>query len=185
MDSQEIRSKLATGTSQGVQQTRTTAEWFDLLYKGWFSTKTSTEELMRGSANEDAFIETLGCKSFVRATFEVGMLGSKSMRYIACSPDYIAVLDVTPFNGWNGGGEGFLCAEDMNLTLSTMEIKTSVAPTTMGHAVKLTSADVIQCDVGDETLYSYVPLELRKLFSRFLWWILSMQQLKSQLLMLE
>ena len=63
----------------------TCREWFEVFFKGWFSSKVSTEAMVRGSSNEGAVLSALTSFPFILTIFECGMLAMKHSRYLACS----------------------------------------------------------------------------------------------------
>jgi hypothetical protein len=72
-------------------RSRTMLETF---VSSWFSSSRSTEEMMRGSANEDAVIRALSRKPFIKAIYETGMSARTETPWLACSPDAIAVFSI-------------------------------------------------------------------------------------------
>ena len=73
------------------------------------------------------------------------------------------------FSEWEMGGEDVHSTTSGEDGLAAVEIKTKLALSSLDRAVSLTSADVLFCDVGDETFQNYVPREhmdqvIRQLF---------------------
>ena len=56
-------------------------------------------------------------------------------------------------------GEEVHSTKSGDVLLAAVEIKTKVAPSSLGRAVSLMSADVLFCDIGDEMFQKYVPRE--------------------------
>ena len=56
---------------------RALAENFELLAGSSTSTSRSSEAIMRGTVTENAAMNDLGSKKFIRAIFHCGMLGDK------------------------------------------------------------------------------------------------------------
>lgn len=57
---------------------------------------------MRGTVNEKAVLKSISIEPFVEVVFEVGMLAMKDARFLACSPDGIAVVKKSYFGGRSG-----------------------------------------------------------------------------------
>lgn len=158
MSSGAVRSSLGL-LSEQEGEGKTEQQWFDLFYKGWFSSKVSTEPMMRGTANENAVLSALRAMQFVKGLFEVGMLALKDARYLACSPDALALINMQSFDEWEGDGEGITNDAGEVVVCASVEIKTRVSPISLGEAVRLSSPDIVRCEVGDETFRKYVPRE--------------------------
>ncbi|PXF43284.1 hypothetical protein BWQ96_06981 [Gracilariopsis chorda] len=156
MSSPCFRSILRLPASSGTEET-TMPQWFERFYKGWFSTKTSTEAMMRGSANECAVLSALRAKPFVTAVFEVGMLAVKERRFLSCSPDGIAVLDTSIYDSEGVGEVTMQDGEGNHIILGCVEIKTRVADSSVGEAVLLSCPDVVLCEAGNDTFHKYIP----------------------------
>ena len=123
------------------------------LVSGWFSSRRSTEPMKRGTENEDAVLSALQKRRFIKGVFEVGMLASNLCNWVACSPDGIAVLDLqhTPFHVNEGVSD--------STTLASIEIKTSVADSSLQNNLLRSTTDVIYCSVGDATCRLSIPEE--------------------------
>lgn len=67
----EVRGLLGV---EGGDLEKTSIEWFDFLHRSWFSSKKSTETMMRGTVNETSVIRAVASMSFFKALFEVGMV---------------------------------------------------------------------------------------------------------------
>ena len=117
------------------------------------------EAMKRGSANEEAVMSALRALPRVKEMFEVGMFAMKMARYLACSPDGLALLhrdalgDLAPEP--NAADDDFT----NHLVVASVEIKTRVAPSSLAQVLPLARADIVQCEVGDENFTKYVPKE--------------------------
>ena len=138
---------------------RTPEQRFGPFFSSWFSSKSPTEAMKRGTANENAVVCALRRLPFARDFFNVGMVAMKEARYLACSSDGIAPLKPEAFNEWEMGGEEVYITTSSDVVLAAVEIKTKVATSSPGRAVSMTSADVLSCDVGNETFQKYAPRE--------------------------
>lgn len=87
----EFKSKLFL-VAQSAAPQRNEQGSFDGLYEGCFSSKTSSEEMMRATANESAVSFALTANTFVQGLLEVGILTLKSQQYLGCSLDGIAFI---------------------------------------------------------------------------------------------
>jgi hypothetical protein len=134
--------------SEGMQPTQLLRELAD----SWFSTSRSTESMMRGTVNEDAVLCALKAKAFVRDVFAVGMLASKDSPWRASSPDGVALIDLNQFGILDTGS-----ANQERMAIAGVEIKTSVASSSLDRAISHATADVIICDVGDSAFRDCVP----------------------------
>jgi hypothetical protein len=95
------------------------------------------------------------------------MVAKKLREWMACSPDLIAVVDLEMLHGgptsqidvnampskhpWN------IQATEGQCLLAAVEIKTSVASTSLERAAGRTSLDVNICKIGDARFLEYVP----------------------------
>lgn len=134
----------------------TPKELLTTLSSGWFTSSRSSEAMKRGTANEGAVMNTLARKEFIIGLYEVGMLSNKHCNWIACSPDGIAILDLSKahFNDTNEEDE-----VEQNTVLATVEIKTSVADSSLQRSLFTSSADTVFCSIGDTTFKTCVPEE--------------------------
>lgn len=118
--------------------------------------------MMRGSINEDAVMASLTKCPFVIATFSVGMLAAKDFNWLACSPDGLAQIKV-PLDGTSNQIEAQSTAgEDQPelheiILLATVEIKTSVAESSVQLITSNATATAVHCTVGDENFRKYIP----------------------------
>lgn len=83
------------GLSRNSNDNHSPLELLSSLCNSWFSTSRSTESMMRGTGNESAVLAALSRKHFVVGVFEVGMVGVKDSGWIACSPDAMALIDLS------------------------------------------------------------------------------------------
>lgn len=82
---------------EGAGLNRTDEGWFGALYKSWFSSQVSSEAMMRGTANEVAVLLALGSMEFFKTIYEISMVALRDDRYLGCSPDGVAWLDISGF----------------------------------------------------------------------------------------
>ena len=74
--------------------------------------------------------------------FETRMVARSDGHWIACAPDRLALII---FDG--------------NDVFATVEIKTSVAQSSLVRTLPLSSADAVFCDFGDETFRRMIPVD--------------------------
>ena len=124
------------------------------LTRAWFSNSRSTEPMMRGTANEAALFPALSRRPFVKALYECGMLGMRGSDWLACSPDGVALIDASllTFSEESLPSSG-------SLSLSSVEIKTSIARSSLDRALQRATMEIVCCNVGDATFREYVPEE--------------------------
>lgn len=148
-----------TGVSPSTRE-RTLKEWFDVLMSSWFSTKKSTEAMKRGTVTEDAVVEALKTMDGILTVFPCGMLATLGEDYMACSPDGIALIDVDYFpSGIIDDEWRAVKIEGKSWGVAAVEVKTSVADTTVGDLLSLATATTIYCKVGDSSFVKYVAKE--------------------------
>ena len=141
-----------------IEEEQTSSEFvLRTLMRSWFSAARSTEAMMRGTANEVAVFAALASKPFVRAIYECGMLGQKFDSWLACSPDGVALLDVSllSFDLDSSGDE----PHPNTLSLASIEIKTSVSRSSLDRALQRATMDIICCTLGDAVSLEHVPEE--------------------------
>lgn len=97
---------------------------------------------MRGTANEDAMLSALRNKPFIVGLFECGMLAMKSVRWIACSPDGIALIRV-----------------DGELVIACVECKSSIGLAARDRILGHATVELLRCTVGDDTFIRLIPVE--------------------------
>ena len=120
--------------------------------ESWFSGSRSTEARMKGTANEKAAFLALEAKPFVKVVFEVGMVSRKEESWLACSADGIAIIDHKEL-----GLEGFTESKALGGIIASVEIKTSVASSSLDRVIAIATADAIICEFGDATSRQYIP----------------------------
>ena len=112
--------------------------------------------MKRGTVNESSVLSALRGKRFVKAVFECGMLSNKDMDWWACSPDGISLID--PLAIGFDVEEAASCAETYeNLSIASVEIKTSVAHDAVDRALALKTMDVQTLKLGESILLKYIP----------------------------
>lgn len=68
----------------------------------WFSTSGSTEEMIRGTCNEDRALSALQNKDGVHFVFETGLPMKHDETYYACFMDGVALVDHIVMGGFDG-----------------------------------------------------------------------------------
>jgi YqaJ-like viral recombinase domain len=179
MEDENVRTELGYSprhiatVGEGMESlARSTTEKMQALVSSWFSTARSTEAMMRGSRNEPSVMNALERKDFVKCLFEVGMIAKKGKSWMACSPDGIAVIDLNKIPEFNSNEQSLselqlpwtripefnvLPGIDGRCVLCSVEIKTSVAASSLERSIELASVDVKVCRVGDSSFRSFVP----------------------------
>ena len=107
---------------------------------------------MQGTTNEKAAFLELESKPFVKGVFELGMVARKEESWLACTADGIAVIDHTVL-----GPDGLTERNELGGILASVEIKTSVASSSLDRAIGTATADSITCEFGDATFRQYIP----------------------------
>ena len=128
-----------------------------MFFKGWFSSKVSTEAMMRGSASEGAGLSALNSLPFIVTVFECGMLAMKHSRYLARSPDGVALVDAQILQKFNTEEGHVVNENEIPFVLATVEIKTRVTSKSLNTALELATEDAAFCEVGHETFRKYIP----------------------------
>ncbi|PXF47310.1 hypothetical protein BWQ96_02923 [Gracilariopsis chorda] len=116
---------------------------------------------MRGTVNEGAILNDYQSFPVVKGVFEVGMLGMKEARYLACSPDGMLLLELQIFNRDVLEDNDVIQVDGVIYAPSNLEIKTQVAASCLGDAMLLRTGDIIFCDVRDAGFRKYIPSEHR------------------------
>jgi hypothetical protein len=124
----------------------------------WCSSSRSTEEMMRGSADEDAVIRALSREPFIKEIYETGTIARKETSWLACSPDAITVFSIADMGSeliGNGGSAeentalNCISYDGVNCALASVEIKTSVVDSSLLYLGSNATVDIIQGTVGD------------------------------------
>lgn len=105
---------------------------------------------------------TLGAISWAKTFSEVAIMALKGDKYLTCSSDGVAILDISDFQDWAAGGLGFMEANGSYLVLASVKIKKKVAASTLGSELQLSSQFLVRWEVGDEHFKIFVPLESRE-----------------------
>ena len=146
----DIRSSIGL-PARSVDPDTSLAGTLGSLTRSWFSTARSTEPMMRGRANEGAVLASLSRRPFVKSIYECGMLAKADAEWLACSPDGVALIDVEDLCFDSGS------SSPPNLSLASVEIKTSVSRASMDRALALATVDTVTCTVGDQGFREYIP----------------------------
>lgn len=147
----------AMGYSTDSARERTMSKWFDLLHASWFSSKVSTEAMMKGTANEGAVAEFLRNIPVVHAIFDTGMFAMREHPHLACSPDAVALVEVNEQFSTSLGGQGDIHIDEKSFWVAPVEIKTKVAANTVGVALELLQTEPVFCDIGDDVSHRFIP----------------------------
>lgn len=145
-----VRSTLHLDTLAETED-RTVGDWFELMRKSWFSSKVSTESMMRGGMNETPAGEAVRRMEVAGGLFQVGMLDMKNAPYLACSPDAIASLKLDFFEDDSFDEDYAVQVGGQSHVPATVEIKTRVQPTSVGLSLGQLSLELICCIMGYET----------------------------------
>jgi hypothetical protein len=165
------RSCLGLGCGQNCDNSRFSEEespraLLETLAKSWFSSSRSTEEMMRGTANEGSVIRSLSGKSFIAAILEIGMIASKENAWLACSPDAFCLIRLRDIEFDHSASvqlteqereEHSVPFEGEDLYLACVEIKTSVAESALRVRGVHATSDVRTCTIGDEDCRRLIP----------------------------
>ncbi|PXF45213.1 hypothetical protein BWQ96_05043 [Gracilariopsis chorda] len=144
----------------GSRRESTLEDWFKLSYDARFSSKRSTEAIIRGTANEDAVLATLRALPFVENVFEAGWLAQKDAPHLACSPDGIVLLKKATlhcFSSAVASDAGPVRSSDNTFVLGTVEIKTRVAVSLLGQSVTVSKSEQVLCELVDAQFHTYFP----------------------------
>lgn len=129
------------------------ADMLALFVTTWFSSSRSTEQMMRGTANESPAFSALSKMSFVTALFGCSMLSKKGEEWLACSPDELALilLEAIGFKRETNDAE--------SSTLASVEIKTNIAESSLDRNMQNATVDVMKCKVGEPSFLSLILKE--------------------------
>jgi len=108
------------------------------LSESWFGQNHSTPAMVIGAKNESSVLQAFSKLSYIRSTFDVGLLENKTYLWMAASPDRVAVVGFEP---------------DENVVAST-EIKTRVSIEKIQQAEEIAAKyqpKLIVCEIGDKT----------------------------------
>lgn len=81
------------------------------------------------------------------------MLSKKNETWLACSPDCVALIDLSVLGMARDDVQGG------QLAIASVEIKTSITQSSLDRALSHATAEVVRCSVGDATFRQYVPIE--------------------------
>lgn len=157
LNNEEVNVYLGTTNGESSIQRNTAEEWFEKFQSSWFSSKVSTESMMRGTVNEPAVMSALAALDFVDSIFDVGMMAIRDAKYLACSPDAVAFLTLSKLASVVVEPENVLVVGAERFIIAVVEIKTKVASTTLGEVMILATPDLVYCELGDDDFRKYVP----------------------------
>lgn len=92
---------------------------------------------MRGTVNEGPLFRALASRPYLNDILDFVMLSKKNYPWLSCSPQSITFLDV----------DSIVLGVGRDPTLSSIEIKTSVASLSMDRALHHSSHDVTACSI--------------------------------------
>ena len=132
----------------------TFCEQLNSLTGSWFGLFRSTEAMMRGTANEAVLLRALSANPFVKSVFECGMMAKADMPWMACSPDGVAIIEISKLSI-----VGPTFTPDSDEVIGSIKIKTSIAEPTLDRALCRATLNTISCTVGDDESKRHVPKE--------------------------
>lgn len=144
-----VRSLIGLPAQSPESNDMTLPQLLSSFTRTWFSSLRSTEAMMRGTGNESAVLAALSSREFVKAIYECGMLSMGEENWISCSPDGVALIDLAKVG---------LSAEN-GPVFASVEIKTSVAMSSLDRAIGRATKDVVTCTVGDQIFRDNIPKE--------------------------
>lgn len=144
----------------GSAPERTLQVWSSIFVSSWFSTIRSTEQMKRGSINEDAVVRAIEEKNYVYRVYPCGMFSMKRNDFLACSPDGLVLIDLKSIcTTFSNSTRAHVKIDEKCYAVSTLEIKTVIAENTVGNAIRSQTSDIIVCDFGDDTFKKFIPSE--------------------------
>ena len=146
--------RIATGLPPATPISDSPFRILETLSKSWFSTSRSTEEMTRGTVNENAVINTIGNHVYVDSVHGVGMLCNKERSWIAASPDAIADFDLNACYA-----NYFPSDEPKNVSIALVEIKTAVARAAFGARTNIAFTALILYEMDTNVFRAQVPKE--------------------------
>ena len=109
---------------------------------------------MRDTANESAVFAAVSAKYFVLCL--CGMMAMVDNGWLACSPDGVGIIDMNKLN-FNQANAQEYPVDECGEKFSCLEIKTSVADSSLHKSIVRASVDVMKCTVGDTNFLAYIP----------------------------
>ena len=126
------------------------AESFQLLAASCISTSRSTEAMMRGTVTENAAMNAI-IKAFCYGHFQCGMFRNRQYPWLAGSPDGVALINLNQ-TAFNTTGD-----TDPLLLVCSVEIKASIAASSLSTAVSKASVDLLWVEMGTWAFLDRVP----------------------------
>lgn len=111
-----------------------------------------------GDVNENVVYCAPRAKDYRKEVSDIVIVGLKETRLLACSLYCIAVLRKSSF-GELGSDCSQINTRDQVLLLATIEIKMCVAASSLDASIKISSSNLILCDLGDKKSRKYLPKE--------------------------
>ena len=111
--------------------------------------------MMRSTANESAVVAAVAAKDFVLCLCECGMMAMRENGWLACSPNGVGIIDITKLKFNQATAQEYPideCCEQF----SCLEIKTSVAESSIDRSIGRASVDVMTCIVGNTDFREYI-----------------------------
>ena len=119
------------GLSDAKIKERTLKDWFEVLSSSWFSTKVSTEAMMRGTANEAAVLHYVRNLKFIAGVYDFGMIAMNIFNYLASSPDAVAVIKHDGIFSSVLDGNADISHDSQSFWVALVEIKTKISANTL------------------------------------------------------
>lgn len=96
----------------------------------------------------------------IRRIYECGIFGEKDYSYLACSPDAVALLDISRIPGDNTARFFHHVEVDRkNLAVASLEIKSAIAENIVCQVLPQYRSEILYCLFGDETFKTFIPYE--------------------------
>ena len=143
-----VRVLLGLDPIENRTETSDAAHLRSLTFDTWFSFSRSTEEMARGSVNEAPALNAIRGMTGVIKAFEVGMFERADQPWIAASPDFATIIDLSQMED---EVQRMFSALGVRYLLVGGEIKTGVADSGVLAATRNASSSTKVCSMGDET----------------------------------
>ena len=107
--------------------------------------------MMRGTVTENAAINALRAKTFIKAVFHCDMFGDKKPQWLVCSPDRLALIEINKTAFYTS------YSTEPQLHVCSVEIKTSIVDSILSTAVGNASEDLVSVEMGMPECFERVP----------------------------
>ena len=129
-------------------------EILESLSKGWFSSTRSTEDMIRGTVNEDAVLACFRKQSYIEDVFKFGMFCHRLNVWLRCSLDDIAIFRSDVFPTTESDDNDAPCS-----LVAVVEIKTVISNDAVARATRFATPDLNFCDINSEDFRERLPKE--------------------------